>query len=88
MPIAKVHALLGHHSEAITRKIAKELGWTISRGSMKPCEACTIAKARQKNVPKTHGKNKNTAKANERWSHDISTVKAPRGEGITVTRPV
>ncbi len=65
MPIAKAHALLGHHSEAIARKIAKELGWTISRGSMKPCEACTIAKAKQKNVPKTHNENKNAVKANE-----------------------
>ncbi len=52
---------------------------------MKPCEACTIAKARQKNVPKTHNENKNVVEANEQWLHVISTVEAPRGEGITVT---
>ncbi len=39
-------------------------------------------------MTKTHDEDKNAVDANERWSHDILTVKAPRGEGIAVTRPV
>jgi len=32
MNIKKAHALLGHASEAITRKTAETLGWTLTRG--------------------------------------------------------
>ncbi len=39
-------------------------------------------------MPKMHDKNKIVVEANEGWAYDISTVKAPREEGITVTRPV
>ena len=46
IPIAKAHALLWHHNEAMARRTAKALGWTISRGLMKPCKACTISKAK------------------------------------------
>ena len=55
---------------------------------MKPCEACTIAKARQKNVLKTHNKNKSAFEASKQWLHDILMVKAPWAEGVTVMRPV
>ena len=36
MSIAKAHALLGHCNEAATRKIARNLDWTIARGSLLP----------------------------------------------------
>ena len=65
IPIAKVHALLGHHNKETTRKTAKALGWAISRGSMKPCKACTISKAKQKNVLKMQDENKNATEANK-----------------------
>jgi hypothetical protein len=50
MSIIQAHVKLGHFSEAITRKTAKQLKWTITRGGMEPCEACAKGKARQKNV--------------------------------------
>jgi hypothetical protein len=52
MSINRAHQLLGHKSEANTRLTAKALGLTISRGSMEVCEACALAKAKQKGVPK------------------------------------
>ena len=52
IPIQQAHDHLGHLHEDITRKVAKRLGWTLSRGSLKPCEACAAGKAKQKNVPK------------------------------------
>ena len=39
------------HEEAVW-KAAKHLGSEIVRGTLKPCLACTRAKAKQKNVPK------------------------------------
>ncbi len=52
--IMEVHRELGHMDKATTRKVAAELGWTIIRGKMKPCESCAKGKAKQKNV---HSKN-------------------------------
>ena len=48
--IIEAHQQLGHMNEADTRKTAKMLGWTITRGSLGVCEECGIAKAKQKNV--------------------------------------
>jgi hypothetical protein len=50
--IQQAHHKLGHCGEDIKRRAAKELGWTLTVGTMKPCEACTVGKAKQKNVPK------------------------------------
>ena len=43
--IKQAHDELGHMSEDMTRKVAKELGWTIVRGTMKICESCAKGKA-------------------------------------------
>ena len=51
MNVKKAHGLLGHLNEDATRKSALHLGWTITRGLLKTCEPCSIAKARQKNLP-------------------------------------
>jgi hypothetical protein len=48
MSIEKAHKLLGHQSEDATRKMAKNLGWTLTKGHMSPCLPCTIGKAKQK----------------------------------------
>jgi hypothetical protein len=50
--IHKAHRLLGHRSEASTRAIAAMLGWTITRGTLGPCEFCARGKAKQKNTNK------------------------------------
>jgi hypothetical protein len=39
IPIQLAHDHLGHPGEDMTRKMAKELGWTLSRGSLKPMAA-------------------------------------------------
>ena len=52
MNINEAHRKFGHGHEDAVRKAAKHLGIEITRGTMKPCLACTKAKAKQKNVPK------------------------------------
>jgi hypothetical protein len=52
MGIERAHSLLGHINEDATRRTAHQLGWTLTRGSSKPCEHCAQAKAKQKNVNK------------------------------------
>jgi hypothetical protein len=47
-----MHDKLGHCNEDMTRKSAKLLGFDFASGNVTPCEACTIAKAKQQNVPK------------------------------------
>jgi len=53
LSVIKAHDLLGHTNEDMTRATAKALGWEITRGGMPPCEACSVSKAKQKNVTKT-----------------------------------
>jgi hypothetical protein len=52
MNIEQAHAKFGHCNEDDTRRIAKELGIKLTRGTLGPCEACTEAKAKEKKVPK------------------------------------
>jgi hypothetical protein len=50
MNIERAHAILGHASEGATRQTAAALGMLITRGALKTCESCAIAKAKQKNM--------------------------------------
>ena len=52
---------------------------------MKPCEHCTIAKAKQNNVDKDASAKK-SERPNERWSHDITTITPPKKSGLTMAR--
>ena len=47
-----LHKLLGHPSETITRKTAKEMKVIVTE-QFKPCEACALTKIRNKNLSKT-----------------------------------
>ena len=50
----KISIHTAHHlSEDLTRKMAKQSGWKVTRGSLGVCEACTIGKAKRKSLPKT-----------------------------------
>jgi hypothetical protein len=85
MSIQQAHDRLAHPGEENIRKTAVALGWKITRGMLKLCDACAAGKAKQKNVPKasTH----QVAKVNEaRVFLDIATVKSPKG-GPTVRKP-
>jgi uncharacterized protein YnzC (UPF0291/DUF896 family) len=84
MNILKAHQLLGHKSEANTSKSEKTLGWVISHGSMPVCEACALAKEKQKDVPKKSVSKK--VKIPLQCVHtDISGIKVLDEEGNAVT---
>ncbi len=78
MNIEKAHRLLGHQSEAATRKTANHLGWTITRGKMNTCLPCTIGKAKQKNTVKESDHTPAT-EPGERIFTDIASVKPKDG---------
>jgi len=74
MSIDRAHAILGHSSEGKTRQTAAALEILITRGALKTCKSCAIAKAKQKNVNDESAGEK-AVKYNERVYHDIATVK-------------
>ena len=72
--INKVNELLGHMNEYATRAAVKSLGWEITRGSMKPCEAYRVGKPKKNNV--INNSNHKPSKGNdERIFINISSVK-------------
>jgi hypothetical protein len=75
MPIEEAHNKFGHGDEASTRRAAAELGIEITRGMMRVCEACTMAKAKQKNVPKESGDHEPANEKGRRIFLDIATIK-------------
>ena len=80
------HCSFGYGDEHITREIARALGFEITNGTMKPCDACAAAKAKQKNLPT--GRNHIPSKiSNERMHLDIATIKAPEHMKINVSKP-
>jgi len=79
MSIGRAHGLLGHGSEESTRQTAKELGWTITRGRMSPCEHCAVAKAKQKDVCKD-SKSPKAEKPGGRVYLDLSKVTVSRAD--------
>jgi hypothetical protein len=84
IPIQLAHDRLGHPHEDMTRKMAKELGWTLSRGNLKPCNGCTAGKAKQKNVPKESGHVVATEPNKARVFLDIAMIKKPEAESGSV----
>jgi hypothetical protein len=86
--IMQAHTELGHMDETVTRKAATELGWTITRGTMKKCESCARGKAKQKKV---HSKNVPNVKHEEvhgRVYLDQSRiVKSTKDKSIQPIRP-
>ena len=74
MNIAQAHDKLGHLNEDSTRKVAKYMGWTITRGTLQVCEGCAAAKAKQKNVVK-QSDHVASEVAGERVFLDISSIK-------------
>jgi hypothetical protein len=64
--------ILGHCGKAATRKTGKCCGYDVV-GKYKPCEACSVTKARQKNINKDWKGDSLTA--GERLYADISSIK-------------
>jgi hypothetical protein len=86
IPIKLAHDMFGHCDEARTRKMAKAQGFKVSRGTLGPCEACAIGKAKQRNVPK-ESEHVPAKQSNERLFLDLSTIKAKKSVKMTVTKP-
>jgi hypothetical protein len=74
MSIGRAHSIVGHSSKGKTRQTAAALGILITRGALKTCESCAIAKAKQKNVNDV-SEGEKAVKYNRRVYHDIATVK-------------
>ncbi len=80
MNINQADSLLGHGNNTSTRLSAKELGWEITWGTMKPCKHCACSKAKQKFVSKeaTTEKSKKPCK---RVYLDLSKITVPHDDG-------
>jgi hypothetical protein len=74
MSIEQAHAILGYASKGNTRQTAAALGILITRGALKTCKSCAVAKAKQKNV-NDESKGVKAVKCNGSVYHDIATVK-------------
>ena len=48
--IDRAHAILGHAGKDATQKMMAVLNMLITRGGMKPCKSCAVAKAKQMNI--------------------------------------
>jgi hypothetical protein len=79
MNVERAHSLLGHQSEELTRRSAQHLGWTLTKGSLKPCLPCTIGKAKQKNTVK-NSDHQLSSKPSERIFTDIASLQPKDGE--------
>jgi hypothetical protein len=79
MNIEQAHAILGHSSEDITCKTAVALNIQITRGSLKTCEPCAIAKAKQMNV-NSESEGAKAETFNGRVFHDIAIVKESKDD--------
>ena len=70
--INNLHTILGHCGEATARMTGKAHGYDVV-GVFNPCEACSVGKARQKNINKEWKGGSMTA--GERLYVDISSIK-------------
>jgi hypothetical protein len=79
MSLMKAHQLFGHPNEDLTREMAKTLGIEITRGKVLTCEDCSIAKAKQRNLPSIDD-DKTVPTENGQLLHlDMMSVKVPKG---------
>ena len=98
--LQKAHDLFGHMATDTMRKAAAALGYEITRGGMKPCAACAIAKAKQKKIARNDEevlkvmKKENTVTdrkgkvPNELVKIDATKITPPqRFKEITVAKP-
>jgi hypothetical protein len=74
MNTVQAHAILGHSSKDITWQTAAALDMQITRGALKTCKPCAIAKAKQKNLNNKSEEVK-ADKFNGCVYHKIATVK-------------
>ncbi len=74
MNIERAHAILGHSSKETMQRMAAALGMGITRGTLKTCKSCAIAKAKQKNL-NNESEGAKADRFNGQLYHNIATVK-------------
>ena len=72
----EAHDRLGHPNVEATREMVKELGLNAQQAGMQICQACTLAKANQKNVVQ-FSQHERSKVLGERLFIDLSSVKPP-----------
>ncbi len=76
--IDRAHAILGHAGEDATQKMMAVLNMLITRGGMKSCKSCAVAKAKQMDI-NGERKGKKAQVFNGRMFYDIATLKMEEG---------
>jgi hypothetical protein len=85
MTMNRAHDVFAHHgTEREILLMAKACNIELIPGNFKSYEACTIGKAKQKNVPKHT--NLQPSETGRRIFLDIATVKIPKG-APTISKP-
>ena len=79
LSIKDAHEKLGHVDEEKIRQTAKELGWTLTKGKLLPCEECAQGKAKQKDIHTLEEPKEKATTVNGRVYLDISTLKNKDG---------
>ena len=74
MSVNLLHVRLGHCSEEMTHKTAKQLDITLTKTPFKPCMAFGMGKSEKKNVPKSH-KEEAEPGVGEHLHGDISIIR-------------
>jgi hypothetical protein len=77
--VLQSHERLGYSNEDATKATAEAVGMKLRKGGMGTCLACTIGKAKQKNV-KNKSEGIKSKEPGGRMYLDISTVKDKKGE--------
>jgi hypothetical protein len=83
MSLMKAHKLFGHPNEDLTRQIAKSLGMEITRGRVLRCEDCTIAKAKQRNLPVLEEEKAEPTEKGQLLHLDMMSIKVPKGLSLS-----
>ena len=79
------HAIMGHNDSQINKKSCVYLGYQVKNSVMDPCQACSITKARQRNLPtrvevetKVIRPKVKASVSNDRIYLDLTTIKTTK----------
>jgi hypothetical protein len=79
MLLMKAYQLFGHPNKDLTREMAKTLGIEITRGKFLTCEDCSIAKAKQRNLPSVDDDKTVPTEKGQLLHLNMMSVKVPKG---------
>ncbi len=79
--VKQAHEYLGHLSKDTTRMTAKYLGMILFRGWLLVCKSYTIAKAKQRDIPKEMSGEIRATEFNGQVFHNLAKIKVPQELG-------